>query len=152
LPPLNVITSQTVSYHINQLFFSKVKQMGTMKCDHNKWLITWTMITLSGSHCFTTYALLNRFQFMKLLNKWNHWLSFLNLVVVIPLVILHALLSPLLSTRYFFLYYTGGPLLFCRLVRTTTRRSPQRTSSRERTWPTTPSARPSTSKHGNWPV
>jgi len=65
---------------------------------------------------------------------------------------LHALLSPLLSTRYFFLYYTGGPLLFCRLVRTTTRRSPQRTSSRERTWPTTPSARPSTSKYRNWPV
>ncbi len=99
LTPLNVITSQTVSYHINQLFFSKVKQMGTMKCE---WLITWTMITLSGSHCFTTYALLNRFQFMKLL-------SFLNLVVVIPLVILHALLSPLLSTRYFFLYYKTKP-------------------------------------------
>ena len=33
-------------------------------------------------------------------------------------------LPPFYPSRYFFLYYTGGPLLFCRLVGTTTSRSP----------------------------
>jgi hypothetical protein len=55
------------------------------------------------------------------------------------------------TCRPFFLYYTGGPLLFCRLVETTISRSLPRPWSPARTSATTPSARQSTNSSSTDP-